>query len=214
MAWEDRLECSGLIVRWGLCRDQGRWDELADCFWPEALIHISWFSGPACEFVAESRRTFDASRSRMILKHLIWPPSVEVIGDRAVAETSVAIVVRQKVDDFLMDNTSYARFHDRLERRDGKWRILERTGIYELDRYDAVDSPDKFARYMSANDFSAVPAAYRYIGYRLLQVGRQIMPNVHVDGSEATSKLYDAGRAWLAAGRGHRSAALRERTYP
>jgi hypothetical protein len=200
MTWEDRLACSDLIVRWGLYRDLGRWDELANCFWPEALIHVSWFNGPAREFVAESRRTFDTSRTRTVLKHLIWPPSVDVVGERAVAETSVAILVRQQVEDFHLDNTSYARFHDRLERRDGRWQILERTGIYEMDRYDAVDSPEKFARYMGANDFSAVPPAYRYIGYRLLQVGRQIAPNVHVDGSEATSKLYDAGRAWLAAG--------------
>jgi len=200
MSWEDRLECADLVVRWGLYRDQGRWDELFGTFHPEALIHISWFSGPASGFVEESRKTFDPTGARMRLKHLIWPPIVDVEGDRAIAEASAAIVVRARFDGFQVDNTSYARFHDRMERRGGVWRIVERTGIYEFDRYDPVDSPDGFADYMRSNDFSGVPAAYRYIGYRVMQMGRTLAPDVHVDGSGRTEALYAAGRAWLAGG--------------
>jgi hypothetical protein len=198
MSWEDRQACSDVIVRWGLYRDQGRWDELLDTFHPGALIHISWFTGRAIDFVAESRKSFDPTRTRMVLKHLIWPSAVDVKGDRAVAETSAAIVVRARFGDFHADNTSYARFHDRLRKSDCGWRIVERTAIYEFDRYDAVDSPDKLAAYLRANDCSTVPAAYRYIGHRIQQMGRSLAPNVHVDGSEEVEKLYAAGRAWLA----------------
>lgn len=197
MSWEDRQACGDVIMRWGLYRDQGRWDELLGTFHPGALIHISWFTGPATDFVAESRKTFDPTRTRMVLKHLIWPSTVEVKDDRAVAETSAAIVVRARFDDFYVDNTSYARFHDRMAKSDGVWRIVERTGIYEFDRYDAVDSPEKLAAYLRADDFSTVPAAYRYIGHRIRQMGRTLAPNVHVDGSEETEKLYATGRAWL-----------------
>ncbi len=49
---------------------------------------------------------------------------VRVAGERALAETNVVILVRQKIGGVLADMTSYARFLDRLERSDGRWLIL------------------------------------------------------------------------------------------
>ena len=57
-------------------------------------------------------------------------------GERALAETNIVILVRQKIGGVLADMTSYARFLDRLERSSGAWLIVERTAIYERDRLD------------------------------------------------------------------------------
>ena len=53
-----------------------------------------------------------------------FPPWCGSADDRAVAETNVAILVRQKIGGVLTDMTSYARFLDRLERISGAWRIV------------------------------------------------------------------------------------------
>ena len=56
---------------------------------------MSWFRGPFKNFVERCRQSFAAGvRS----KHLVWPPLVRINGDRAVAETSIAILVRQSID--------------------------------------------------------------------------------------------------------------------
>src|SRR5215472_8946961 len=111
MTVADRQACAELIQAWGHARDQGRWAELAATFAPEGTIAVSWFRGPFGEFVERCRESF-ATGSRS--KHLIWPSRVRVVGARAVAETNVAILVRQAIDGVLSDLTSYARFLDRI----------------------------------------------------------------------------------------------------
>jgi hypothetical protein len=133
---DDKSACAELIQSWGLYRDQGKWPELTATFAPEGEIAVSWFSGPFREFVARCRASFEAGvRS----KHLILPSHVRLAGERALAETNIVILVRQRIGTVLADLTSYARFLDRLERRGGRWMILERTAIYERDRLDPVE---------------------------------------------------------------------------
>jgi hypothetical protein len=54
---------------------------------------VSWFSGASREFVDHCRRSFDAWQRS---KHLPFPALVDENEDRAMAETSVVIVVRQR----------------------------------------------------------------------------------------------------------------------
>src|SRR5262249_43694049 len=153
-----------VIQRWGLARDRGRWHELAATFVPDGEIAVSWFRGPFTEFVERCRQSFAAGTRS---KHLIWPPVVRTNGDRAIAETNIAILVRQAIDGVLVDLTSYGRFFDRLERR-GRWMIAERAAIYEHDRLDPVEPSDAFDAMMQAADVEKFPAAYRYMAFRVL----------------------------------------------
>ena len=57
---------------------------------------------------------------------------------RGVLETDVMILIREFIDGDLCDYTSQARFYDLLEKRDGVWRILEWSCIYDKDRLDPV----------------------------------------------------------------------------
>jgi hypothetical protein len=52
----DTAEISQLIQRWGMSRDQGRWDELSDTFTADGTIFVTWFSGSFKDFVTASRR--------------------------------------------------------------------------------------------------------------------------------------------------------------
>ena len=194
MESNDKYECAELIQSWGLYRDQGKWPELLATFVPEGQIAISWFSGSFAEFVDRCRKSFDAGQRS---KHHIFPSVVRVSGERAVAETNIVIFVRQKIDGVLVDMTSHARFLDRLERRDGRWAIVERTAIYERDRLDPVEPSEAFGKLFTATDLSVYPEAYRYMAARLVAAGRELAPVVYRDGSPHTDQLYKRYDAWL-----------------
>ena len=191
----DKYACAELIQSWGFYRDQGKWPELTATFAPDGEIAVSWFSGSFREFVDRCRQAFDAGQRS---KHHIFASVVRVAGVRALAETNIVILVRQKINGVLADMTSYARFLDRLERRDGRWVILERTAIYERDRLDPVEPSEAFDKLFKASDLSVYPEAYRYMAARLTAVGRALAPVVYRDGSPHTEQLYARYDGWLA----------------
>ena len=190
MTVEGRQACAEVIVSWGLYRDQRRWPELLATFHPDGEIAVSWFRGPFRDFVEQCMRGG-------MSKHHIMPPLVRVAGDRALAETSIVIFVRQVIDGLPVDMTSRARFLDRLERRHGAWKILERAAVYEQDRLDAVVPSEAFARMMQAADVAHYPEAYRYMAFRLAAAGRALAEPVHYDGASATDELRARYEDWL-----------------
>jgi hypothetical protein len=189
----DKYACAELIQAWGLYRDQGKWPELLATFNPGGQISVSWFSGDYREFVEHCRKGFEAGQRS---KHQIFPSMLRVAGKRAIAETNVVILVRQKVGCVPTDLTSYARFLDRLEDQ-GNWRISERTAIYERDRLDPVEPSEDFERLFTNTDLSVYPEAHRYMAARLIAAGRQLAPVIYRDGSPHTEQLYRRYEAWL-----------------
>src|SRR5215813_14249482 len=131
-----KYACAELIQAWGLYRDQGKWAQLLATFVPEGQITVSWFSGSFREFVDRCRQSFDAGQRS---KHLIFPSVVRLAGDRALAETNIVILVRQKIAGVLADMTSCARFLDRLERREG--RCSRRASFRPIRRLTATWRP-------------------------------------------------------------------------
>src|SRR5262245_9177617 len=99
MSIEDKTICADLIIAWGLYRDQRRWPELLSTFHPDGEIAVSWFRGPFAEFVEHCKRGG-------MSKHLIMAPLVRMHGARAVAETSIVILVRQQIEGLTVDMSS------------------------------------------------------------------------------------------------------------
>jgi hypothetical protein len=194
MQESDKYACAELIQAWGFYRDQGKWPELLATFAPEGQITVSWFSGDFREFVDRCRRSFEAGQRS---KHHILPSTVRVKGERAVAETNIVIMVRQKIGGVAVDMTSYARFLDRLERRGGRWVILERAAIYEQDRLDPVEPSEAFDQLFKSTDLSVYPEQYRYMAARLVAAGRALAPVVYCDGAPETTQLYTQYDSWL-----------------
>ncbi len=191
MTVADKIACADVIVSWGLNRDQRRWPELLATFHRDGEIAVSWFRGPFTEFVEHCKRG-GAS------KHLILPPLVQVDGARATAETSAVILVRQSIAGLAVDMTSRTRFLDRLERRAGEWKILERAAVYEQDRLDPVVPSEDFARMMRDAPVAQYPEPYRYMALRLAAVGRPLAEPVHFDGAPHTEALIARYAAWRA----------------
>ncbi len=191
----DKIACAEVIQAWGFARDQGRWDDLAAVFHPGGEIAVSWFRGPYPEFVAHCARNWGRGS---VAKHQLWPARVSVNGARATAETSVAILVRQTIEDVEVDLTSNGRFLDRLERRDGVWRMVERAALYEKDRLDPVEPSEKFDAMMANSDAAKYPAQYRYMAYRVHAAGRPLAEPVHYDGRAETEALKARYAGWLA----------------
>jgi SnoaL-like domain len=193
MTIQDKYACAELIQAWGLYRDQRRWPELLATFHPEGEIAVSWFRGQFREFVEHCKRGGPS-------KHLISPSLVRIAGERALAETNIVILVRQTIEGLAVDMTSRARFLERLERRQGQWRILERAAIYEQDRLDPVEPSDAFAGIFKSASAANYPEPYRYMALRLAAAGRPLAEPVHHDGSAPTRDLYARYEAWLAGG--------------
>jgi hypothetical protein len=194
MNQSDKFACAELIQAWGFFRDQGKWPELLATFAPEGQISVSWFRGSFREFVDRCRQSFEAGQRS---KHHILPSSVRVAGERAIGETNIVILVRQKIGAVSADMTSYARFLDRLERRGGRWVILERAAIYERDRLDPIEPSEAFNQLFKTGDLSIYPEQYRYMAARLVAAGRALAPLVYRDGSPETAQLYAHYNAWL-----------------
>jgi SnoaL-like domain len=190
----DTAACAELVQAWGFARDQGRWDDLLAIFHPGGEIAVSWFRGPYPEFVAHCRKNFGTG---IQAKHLLWPARVTRQGARALTETNVAILVRQTIDGVATDLTSFGRFLDRLERREGIWRMVERATLYEKDRLDPVEPSPKFDALMAGADAAKYPAQYRYMAFRIFAAGRTLAEPVHYDGRAETEALKKRYGEWV-----------------
>lgn len=199
MTTDDITQIAQLCQAWGLYRDQGRWDELAQTFTADGTITVTWFDGRFADFIAASQAQHQPRSPRV--KHQIALPVVAVRGNRAVSEGNVQIMGRfAAAPGVVVDYTSHARFLDRLERdRDG-WRIARRIAIYEKDRLDAVTPGPAFDAFMRETDFSAVPEPYRYLGHRLLTSGRSLHDGIPCDGTPEAARALAEAQDWLVRG--------------
>lgn len=189
------IECCAVIQRWAFARDQKQWDVLERTFTPKGEIAVSWYRGPIAGFVNQLRSR-DQSRAG-IAKHHVFPSSIQLNGVRALAETSVVIMVRQAINGVMVDLTSRGRFLDRLTVHDGDWLIKERAAVYEQDRLDPVEPSSDFDGLFADVDTSIYPLPYRYMAHRIAAAGGHLAEPVLFDGSSALEDLKLRYTNWL-----------------
>jgi len=193
----DKIACAELIQNWGVFRDQGRWKELLATFTPDGHISVSWFRGPFDQFVERCRASHGAGHSWS--RHHLFAPKLSFDGDRALAETSVVIRVRQPFNGIAVDMTSCSRFLDRIERHGTGWMIAERAAIYERDRLDPVEPSAAFEALFKDAHTAQYPEQYRYMAFRLAHAeGRSLASVIYRDGGPETADLYARFSGWLA----------------
>ncbi|MGA7432995.1 MAG: nuclear transport factor 2 family protein [Xanthobacteraceae bacterium] len=198
MDYADKFAIAELINAWGLYRDQGKWKALRSTFTADGHIAVSWFRGPFEQFVERCRAGHAAGHTWS--RHHLSAPVIRIEKDRAMAETSVVIRVRQKFGGVDVDLTSCSRFLDRVERHGSAWLIAERAAIYERDRLDPVEPSAEFDA-LFEEDTSHYPEQYRYMAFRIAHAeGRALAPLVYRDGGPETADLYARFSAWLAGG--------------
>lgn len=186
---EDHQTITDLMTGW-MHRDLAEWDEMRRLFHPDATIEISWFSGLASDFIDASA---EMSASALRTKHLIGNPLIAYNGNKALVETN-AIIVGEQVD-LELGFTAHNRFLDRVEKRDGVWRILRRQAIYDNSAFIfpvglvEIDH-DKAAKY---------PREYAAVAYVLEKSGFPVTGVFPTKGSDLEHRMKDEGREWLRA---------------
>jgi len=189
----DRLAIRDLVENWAVWRDEGDWERFRTVWHPDGRMMATWFQGPAEDFIRVSQEGF--ARGVRIL-HFLGGTSIDLAGDRAIAQTKMTISQRALLEDVLCDVVCTGRFYDFLERRDGRWGIVLRQPIYEKDRLDPVDPSATLT--LDPALLASFPEGYRHLGY--LQASNAFTVKHGLPGLKgpAVEKLYAEGRAWLA----------------
>lgn len=192
----DRAEIRQLVQSWVFWRDAHDWDALRAAYTPDGRMSSGASSGSVDEFIAFSK-AFTA-KGGLVPRHLIGSSLIELNGDRAIAETRVTVLLRGELDGVEVDVTAWGRQYDRFLRYEERWRLKERTPIYDKDRLDPVHpqttvriDPEKLAGY---------PREYRHMCYLNDALG--VAPaniSLPTANSPAEAKLKSEGAAWLAA---------------
>ena len=190
--WEDRLAVIETVNNWALWRDAGDWERFRTVWHEDGWMTATWFQGPAEKFIEVSRTGFDRGVS---ILHFLGGSSVELEGERAVAQTKMTISQRAAVDGVLVDVVCTGRFYDFFARRTGQWRIVRRQPIYEKDRMDPVDPAAKLS--LDPELLARFPEGYRHLAYLQTRIGYAIKLDLPQLKGPVVEALYAHGRAWL-----------------
>ena len=190
--WEDRLAVIETVNNWALWRDAGDWERFRTVWHEDGWMTATWFQGPAEKFIEVSRTGFDRGVS---ILHFLGGSSVELEGERAVAQTKMTISQRAAVDGVLVDVVCTGRFYDFFARRIGQWRIVRRQPIYEKDRMDPVDPAAKLS--LDPELLARFPEGYRHLAYLQTRIGYAIKLDLPQLKGPVVEALYAHGRAWL-----------------
>jgi hypothetical protein len=169
----DRTLITELLQNWVLWRDAGDWERFATVWHEDGRMCATWFQASAADFIAGCRKGFE---SGIIGLHSLGGTSVEVRGVRAVAQSKMQIVQRGEVDGVEVDVTCLGRFVDALEKRDGRWGLVYRQPVYELDRMAPVD-PARVPN-LDRNVLNSFPVGYRHLAYLQTKVGFAVYNNL------------------------------------
>lgn len=195
--WWDRLEIGRVVQDWAVWRDAGDWERFATVWHDDGWMSATWFQGRAHDFIAVSRDGFERGVS---ILHFLGGTSVDIAGDRAVAQTKMTINQRAPVDGVVVDVVCTGRFYDFFERRSVAgtpcWRIVRRQPIYEKDRMDPVDPAARLA--LDPALLAQFPEGYRHLAYLQSMVGFTIKRDMPGLKGEVVQALYARGAKWLA----------------
>ncbi|MHA6761427.1 nuclear transport factor 2 family protein [Streptacidiphilus sp. PAMC 29251] len=186
---QDRQDIADLMTGW-IHRDLGEWDRLRELFHADGQIEITWFEGPASDFV-DASATMGASDFRT--KHLITSPVVafSAEGTRAVSETN-AVIIGENMRLGLGCN-GHNRFIDRLEKREGVWRIVDRKSVYDFGSFTFPAGVVEIDREKAA----AYPREYAALAYLLDLSGFPVQRVFATRGSELEQIIKRSAHNWL-----------------
>jgi hypothetical protein len=132
----DTLAIKEVVENWAVYRDSGDWERFRTVWHEEGVMMATWFQGPFEEFIRVNQEGWDKGVS---ILHLLGGTSVEVVGERAIAQTKMTISQRAPVHGVIVDVLCTGRFYDFFEKRNDRWAIVLRRLFYEKDRMDPVD---------------------------------------------------------------------------
>ncbi|RDV00622.1 nuclear transport factor 2 family protein [Trinickia dinghuensis] len=187
MQVEDRIQIADLITGW-IHRDLGEWDKLRDLFHPDGEIEVTWFEGRFADFVDGSMRM---GASSLKTKHLIGTPVVTCREDKALVETNAVIVGDNA--DLGLGCMVHNRFFDKIERRDGVWKLVKRQSIYDMGSFTFPAGLVDIEHGVAAK----YPSEYAALGYVLEKSGFPVKRVFATRGSELEKEMKAEALRWL-----------------
>jgi SnoaL-like protein len=139
-AASDEVAIASVVTGERWARDMAQWDIMQAAYHPGAIVDISWISGPAAEFVAQSKQHYERGTRSL---HLLGPVLVKVNGDRATADAGAQILIPGSVRGVGCLTQSYCRIVERLERRGGRWAIVLLQTIYQMETISRRTRPKR-----------------------------------------------------------------------
>ena len=200
---QDELQIRQMIERWAVWRDAGDWPRFATVWHPQGVMMATWFQGPYADFI---RVTQEGWAKGVSILHFLGGSAIDVIGDRAIAQTKMTISQRGRVEGVnsgesgavLCDVVCTGRFYDFVQKHEGQWKLLHRQPIYEKDRIDPVDSSAVVK--LDQEVLSAFPEGYRHLAYIQTRIGYTVKLDMPMLKGPIVDNLYARGARWLAGG--------------
>ena len=188
----DRLLIRELVENWALWRDAGDWERFRTCWHDDGRMMATWFQGPAEDFI---RASIEGWNKGVSILHFLGGSTIDVAGDRAIAQTKMTISQRGDVDGVRCDIVCTGRFYDFIEKRGGRWGVVLRQPIYEKDRIDPIDPAATLK--LDRALLESFPEGYRHLAYIQTRIGYKVKTDMPgLKGAEVDA-LYARGKAWL-----------------
>ena len=188
----DKLAIRELIENWAIFRDGLMWDRFRTVWHKDGQMWATWFQGSAEEFIEVSKKGY-ANGVRVF--HQLSGSSIDVKGKRAIAMTKMTITQRGKIDGEACDVICAGRFYDFLEKRKGKWGLVLRRLIYEMDRLAPLDPAAAIK--LDQNILERFPVGYRHLAYLQVKGGFNVKSDLPGTDGPAVDALYAKGADWL-----------------
>lgn len=133
----DEREIRRVLERY--CRGVDRCDAelISSCYHADSTDDHGLWKGPGIEFGPFCAETLRKHTSAT--QHKLGQSMIEVEGDTATCETYVVAYHRIENGDETLLDTAGARYVDRMQRRDGVWKIADRLVVVEWDRRERVE---------------------------------------------------------------------------
>ncbi|WP_322013662.1 nuclear transport factor 2 family protein [Paraburkholderia sp. J12] len=184
-----------VVDAWILLRDTGDWAGLAACWHAGGTMSSTRYCGPADAFVAQTRAAFERGAN---VQHMQCGFLCEVAGDRAIAQVRMQIRQRAPLHGMQVEATCTGRFYDFFEKREGRWAIVRRQPVYEVDRLDTVEPGARLE--LDAALLAQFPASYRHLAYLQTHNGFEVQRDLPELRGPRVEALYEEGRRWLQGG--------------
>ncbi len=181
-----------VIENWALWRDAGDWEQFKTVWHKDGVMMATWFQGPFEEFI---KVTIEGWNKGVSILHFLGGTSIDLSGNRAIAQTKMTISQRGPVDGVICDVVCTGRFYDFLEKRDGVWGVVLRQPIYEKDRIDPLDPSASLK--IDESVLSQFPQGYKHLAYIQTKIGYTVKRDMPMLKGPEVEALYVKGRTWL-----------------
>ena len=126
-----RQKITDVLTRYARGIDRCDLDTLLGVFWPDSKAD---YGSGAQLAAAWCRATLEALKGMLRTQHSISNITIKIDGDEARAETYCHAYHELESPSGRREMVVGGRYLDRLERRDGEWRIAQRTYVMDWNR--------------------------------------------------------------------------------